>query len=296
MKFKTHYLLPLLVIAGGCAGGAQESAKAASPSPSESMAEQLPSDTYPGRRAEGADIAQLVSKNDAAMPRNVVKSGSMTVQVDNVDASERKAREIAEALGGRVDRVTSSNLASPDASMSLTLRVPVKSFESTMERLQALGTRIAKQVQVDDVTDQLIDFNARLKTMRVQEELVRNMLRKAGNLQDSLTINNDLSRLRAEIESLDAKRQSLASQASFSTLELTLVQKTTAVAVASTDPNWFQSSWADAWGAGTLAFRAIVGWLMWLVVFSPVWILILVVIRRGLLISQTNQPSQGATQ
>jgi hypothetical protein len=118
--------------------------------------------------------------------------------------------------------------------------------------------------------------------MRVQEEQVRKMLARAGNLSDSLTINNDLTRLRGEIEALDAKRQILASQASFSTLDLRLTQNTTAVAVASTDPNWFQSSWAEAWGAGTVVFRSIVSVFMWLVVFSPLWILGAVVLRRAI--------------
>jgi len=214
------------------------------------------------------------------MPRNVVKSGSMSVQVDSVDQAEKQARSIAETLGGRVDRVTSADLASPQASMDMTLRVPVTKFEGAMEQLQGLGTRLAKTVEVQDVTEQIIDFNARLKTMRVQEELVRTMLKRAGSLEDSLTINNDLTRLRAEIESLDAKRSSLASQASFSTLELKLVQKSSAVAVASTDPNWFQTSWAEAWGAGTSVFRSVVGILMWLVVFAPIWIVGMVLALR----------------
>lgn len=217
-------------------------------------------------------VAMLVSNEIPAMERNVVKTGSLTVQVEAADKAEKLARRIAETAGGRVDQVQSSDLAGPMATIDMSLRIPVGKFEGTMEQLEALGTRMAKEVAVDDVTEQLIDMNARMKTMLAQEEVVRNMLRKANTLSDSLTINNDLTRLRGEIESIAAQRKSLASQASYSTLTVRLTQKQTAIAVASTDPNWFQTSWASAWGAGTTAFRSVVSFGMWFVVFAPIWI------------------------
>ena len=278
MKLKTIPLCVAAVIALGCAGQdkfASEKANSHHASGSRAAA------TSPAAETNNRDgIAKLVGGQATTMPRNVVKSGSMTMQVDSVDDAEGKARQTAESLGGRVDRITSADLASPLATMDMTLRIPVAKFEQAMEQLQKLGTRLAKSVEVEDVTTEIIDFNARLKTMRVQEQLVRTMLARAGTLQDTLTINNDLTRLRAEIEALDAKRRLLESQAAFSTLHLKLVQKSSAVAMASVDPNWFQTSWGQAWGAATSVFRLIVGALMWLVVFSPIWILTFVAAAR----------------
>jgi hypothetical protein len=226
-----------------------------------------------------ANVARLVSNENPAMRRDVVKTGSLTVQVEKVDDAERKARHIAESAGGRVDQVGSSDLAGPSPTIDMTLRIPVGKFESVMENLEKLGARMAKQVSVDDVTEKLVDFNARMKTMLAQEEVVRNMLRKANKLSDSLTINNDLTRLRGEIESIAAQRKSLSSQAAYSTLEVKLTQTSSVVAVAATDPNWFQTSWASAWGAGTSVFRSGVSLLMWFLVFSPVWITFFLLLR-----------------
>ncbi len=219
-----------------------------------------------------SNVSKLISNETPALRRDVVKTGSLTVQVDDVDAAEKKARQITEGSGGRVDQVGSSDLAGPAPTIDMTLRIPVARFESVMEGLESLGVRMAKQVSVTDVTERLVDMDARMKTMLAQEEVVRNMLRKATNLGDSLTINNDLTRLRGEIESINAQRKSLGGQAAYSTLEVKLTQKATAIAVASTDPNWFQTSWASAWGAGNEAFRSVVSVLMWLVVFSPIWL------------------------
>ncbi|MBC8065529.1 MAG: DUF4349 domain-containing protein [Chlorobia bacterium] len=267
----TLILFPIAILAIGCSSGANEAA--ASPDSFGSSSTPMMEEGKRGSQSnEAGGVAKLVSDERPAMNRNVVKTGSLTVQVEDVDTAEKRARQIAESAGGRVDQVKSTDLAGPDAVIDMTLRVPVARFESAMEQFQALGVRLQKQVSADDVTEQLIDFDARMKTMLAQEEVVRNMLRKSNNLSDSLTINNDLSRLRGEIESIAGQRKSLASQASYSTLELKLSQKASAIAVVATDPNWFQTSWASAWGAGTMAFRSIVSLLMWFLVFSPIWI------------------------
>lgn len=223
--------------------------------------------------------AKLTSRNEFQMNRNVVKEGSLTIQVDELAKAEKSARRIAETLGGRIDKVDSSDLAAPTASLQMTLRMPVARFELAVEQLEALGNRLSKRVAVEDVTEQIVDMDARVKTMLAQEEVLRNMLRRSGNLSDALTVQNELTRLRGEIESIAAKRKALASQAAFSTLELTLAQKSTAMAHATTDPAWLETSWASAWGAGTAVFRSVVGLLMWLVVFSPVWIVGVLMVR-----------------
>lgn len=267
---KLFLLAAFAAIVVGCSAQADEANKsvyseAAGASPATRNMDRNPQDA-------STSVSKLISNETPALRRDVVKTGSLTVQVDDVDAAEKKARQITEASGGRVDQVGSSDLAGPAPTIDMTLRIPVARFESVMEGLESLGVRMAKQVSVSDVTERLVDMDARMKTMLAQEEVVRNMLRKATNLGDSLTINNDLTRLRGEIESINAQRKSLAGQAAYSTLEVKLTQKATAIAVASTDPNWFQTSWASAWGAGTGAFRSIVSVLMWLVVFSPVWL------------------------
>lgn len=293
MKSIKLFLFAIVVVLAGCGAQAKEAARASSPSSEADYGINEASGGAPSRQHDGSSsVAKLISNETPAMKRDVVKTGSLTVQVENVDKAEKLARQVTEAAGGRVDQVASSDLAGPAPSIDMTLRIPVTRFESSMEKLEALGVRMAKQVSVSDVTEQLVDMDARMKTMLAQEEVVRKMLRNANNLGDSLTINNDLTRLRGEIESINAQRKSLSGQAAHSTLGLKLTQSATAVAVASTDPNWFQTSWASAWGAGNGAFRSVVSILMWLVVFSPIWLVFIVGIRW--IVKVANGPSKAS--
>lgn len=297
MKSTKLFLLAIVVVLAGCGAQAKEAAKSGDPGSEADYGMNEASASAPSRQQDASSsVAKLISNETPAMKRDVVKTGSLTVQVENVDKAEKLARQITEAAGGRVDQVASSDLAGPAPSIDMTLRIPVTRFESSMEKLEALGVRMAKQVTVSDVTEQLVDMDARMKTMLAQEEVVRKMLRNANNLGDSLTINNDLTRLRGEIESINAQRKSLSGQAAHSTLELKLTQNATAVAVASTDPNWFQTSWAAAWGAGNGAFRSVVSILMWLVVFSPIWLGFIFGMRWIIRLAQRNSPVSASAE
>lgn len=277
-----YIVFPLLamVLAVGCSGGgsydsAQETrADTSSPATKESPKQ--------------GSTPTLVTHNE--LPRQVVKTGSLTLQVDNVDKAEKQARSIAEGAQGRVDKVASSDLAGPNPTITLTLRVPVAAFDAVVEKLEGIGVRMSKTVSVDDVTERLVDMDARLKTMLAQEQALRNMLARTGKMSDSLAVNRELTNLRSEIESIAAQRKSLGGQASFSTLEVVLSQKPNVATVASSDPNWLQSAWADAWGAANSFFRGIVSLLVWLLVFSPLWTAIILAIRW--LIRSANRSSR----
>lgn len=239
-------------------------------------------DSAMGGRAQ-ADVAGRgglkLASNTFELPRQVVKTGTLTVQVDSVDKAEKAVHSIVDKASGRVDKVTSSDLAGPNPTIEMTLRVPVGSFDSVVAGLEGLGVRMAKTTAVDDVTEHIVDMDARLKTMGAQEKALRNMLALTKSLDDSLAVNRDITDLRGQIESLNAQRKSLAGQAAYSTVTLTLSQKLNVQTVAATDPNWFETTWAGAWGAATSAFRSVVGVLMWLLVFSPAWIAALLAIR-----------------
>lgn len=295
---KSTKLFPLAAIAAiivGCSA-AEEAAMRSGSADSSKAPATAASPGFEREQRDSSTVSKLISNETPALRRDVVKTGSLTIQVDNVDTAEKKARQITEASGGRVDQVGSSNLAGPAPTIDMTLRIPVARFESVMEGLENLGVRMAKQVSVSDVTERLVDMDARMKTMLAQEEVVRNMLRKATSLGDSLTINNDLTRLRGEIESINAQRKSLAGQAAYSTLEVKLTQRATAIAVASTDPNWFQTSWASAWSAGTGTFRSVVSVLMWLLVFSPIWLATIFGMRWLIRTAQKASPVSAAAE
>jgi len=278
MSKYTALLLLAIGLTIGCSKGEQEASSEYQATASAAAPAAMPSDSMAAGHEAAPNMAKLVS-NVTELPRQVVKTGTLTVQVDSVDKAEKQAHAIVDAAAGRVDKVSSSDLAGPNPTIEMALRVPVGSFDNVVGRLEGLGTRMAKTVSVDDVTERIVDMDARLKTMLAQEQALRNMLAQTRRLADSLAVNRDITELREQIESMNAQRKSLAGQAAYSTVTLTLSQKANAATVTATDPNWFQTSWAGAWSAATNVFRNFVGVLLWLLVFSPAWIAGLLFVR-----------------
>ena len=201
--------------------------------------------------------------------RMVIRSANLTVRVDNVEKAEQAVNRIVERQGGYVTQAQSSDLASEYPSMTITMRVPVGKFAEILSGIEGLGVRLSKGISSEDVTEQVVDLEARLRTMGVQEETFRGLLRQSRDLNSIMSLEEKLTSIRSEIESLQAQRNSLAKQAAFSTITLTLEQAATGMAPAK-DPNWLAESWGQATSAmgGLGRILAVIG--IWVLVFSPV--------------------------
>jgi len=209
-------------------------------------------------------LASLLSQ------RSVIRKAELAVRVDNVEKGEKSVNEIVEKLGGYVDSAQSADLASANPTIDISLRIPVAQFDNTLEKFESLGVRMSKTVSSEDVTGQIVDLDARLKTMQAQEETYRNLLRAARQLDNVITLQDKLTQVRGEIESMAAQRKTLGGLAAFSTISVHLQQSAAPVAPPS-DPNWFGQVWGESTTTLGVAGRALTSFLVWLAVFSPFW-------------------------
>lgn len=136
------------------------------------------------------------------------------------DVFER-ALSIGPAYGGFV--ASSSSTFDTDASFGqLVLRVPVNQFDPTRRAVAGLGELEAETVRGQDVSAQLVDYDARLRSLEVQEEALRSLLGKATTVGEVLQIQPALSGVRQQIEQFTAQRARLKDAAAMSTLLVTL--------------------------------------------------------------------------
>ncbi|HRJ27526.1 MAG TPA: DUF4349 domain-containing protein [Fimbriimonadaceae bacterium] len=238
---------------------------------------------YPREDAAAAAASEggatLVTQNVAPeQERALVRRGYIAVTVEDLNRAEAEVKKHIAAMRGFVVRDGTSNIMKASAQVEMTVRVPVKSFDLTMEKVAGLGTVRNRQTESEDVTATLVDQDARLKIMRTQEKTYLKFLENARNIEESLKVQDRLMALRADIESLDAQNKTLRQLAQLSTIEITLLSPVRSVSVAD-DSNWVRDTWTSATNAlgGTLA------WLMAtairILVFAPIWVPVLLVIR-----------------
>jgi len=104
----------------------------------------------------------------------------------------------------------------------IVLKVPVDNFKDTVKELKKLGNLKAEQESSEEVTEQHIDLSARLKNLKRQEERYLEILNSAKTVEDMLKVEEQLSRIRGEIESMQAQVDYLERSAAMATITLDL--------------------------------------------------------------------------
>ena len=219
--------------------------------------------------------------------RQVIRRADLDIRVDNVEKAEKSVGAIVQSAGGYTETAASSDLASAHPVLNLSLRVPASTFDSSIAKFEALGVRLSKKISSDDVTGQLVDLDARLKTLRAQEDVYRGMLKNRGQLDDVFNIQSRLTEVRTQIETIEGERKVQSGLAAMSSIALTLEQSAVANQ-APADPNWLGQTWGEASSGASASFRVLSVFVIWAVAFCPFWIPVLLIVRRA--IKPTHSP------
>ena len=103
-----------------------------------------------------------------------------------------------------------------------TIKVPADMFEEMYEGLNAIGSVLNSNEGREDVTSQFVDIEARLTTLKVQEERLLSILEKTESLEDIIELEYALQNTRYEIESYTTNLRKLSDRVSYSTLEVNI--------------------------------------------------------------------------
>jgi len=152
---------------------------------------------------------------------DVIRTGTFSLEVDDVDASLTKLTSVVKSQGGYV----SGSYRYTDTStpyLTVTFRVPAASFDAAVLALRAEGTVLSEQISTYEVTMQLVDLEARLRNLRASETALLELMSRATTVSDVLAVQTQLTSVRSDIESYDAQRASLADQVAMTTVSVTI--------------------------------------------------------------------------
>jgi hypothetical protein len=189
-------------------------------------AESVPSpgDDYAMSSEEAGDGA--VKRVDGGVgevaTRYMIRNGSLDLSVKDTRETIREIRTMIEDTGGIVSSSYIYEIKEGQFGAYLTLRVPERLFDQTMQQLETYGKATNVQTGVDDVTMQYVDLESRLNNQVAQEKRLIEILDMADTVEDVLEIEKELYRIRGEIESMTAQLTYLKDQVTYSTINLSL--------------------------------------------------------------------------
>ncbi|MBV8960093.1 MAG: DUF4349 domain-containing protein, partial [Actinobacteria bacterium] len=202
-----------MAAAGDATGAAAGSVASPSPSPSPS----------PG--------PQATPNMAVAGGAKVIKTATMRVKVGRgrFDDAFAQATSIAGRYQGYVSDSSSQTHDKQAAEGSLTIRVPAEHFDDARADLGRLGSIDHVDINGQDVSAQLVDYAARVRSLQSQEEALQTLLSKAHSVGEVLEVQGQLFNVRQQIEQLQAQQANLDAQATFATITVTLFEPGAAV-------------------------------------------------------------------
>lgn len=252
-----------LVLTGCSAGGPEDSAAPAG-GPERGNADAPGKQGDPAQPGAGAGAPAKLNVDT----RSIIYTGELTVRVADVDQAASRATELAAGAGGFIgsDRRTSNDRRSE---AHLTLRVPADRFGQAVDGLAKLGTEERRALSTEDVTEAVVDLDARIQSQRASVARTRALLGQASNLGEIVSIEAELAKREGELAALEARKRRLADLTTLSTVTVHLLGPDAAAPPSEREPS-FLAGLESGWNAFLNAMQILLTVLGFLLPFAVV--------------------------
>ncbi len=150
----------------------------------------------------------------------IIKTGSIGIQVADMDTAINRATDAITALDGYVSGSSRSGDGA-DASASITFRVPAARWEAAFEAIRGVAEDVLDEESTsEEVTGEVADLGARIRNLEATERALQSIMDRASAIKDVLTVQSELTDVRGEIEQLATQKARLEAQAAMSTLKV----------------------------------------------------------------------------
>lgn len=179
-------------------------------------AEDAPGDAEGVRR--NGPVPVTLSRFD----RKIIKNAELTLQVKDTDTAIDQLTGLVTDYDGYI--VSSRAWSEGQYRMAtVTLSIPVDTFEQVLRRLRGIAVEVlSERADGQDVTDQYVDLESRLRNLEATQTRVRAFLDQAVTVEEALEVNHQLSQIEGQIEDIKGKMNYLKERASYSSITVQL--------------------------------------------------------------------------
>ena len=242
-------------LSAGCSGASAKSSSSSAAQPAAG-----------GSGGGGGDVAAAPSAGPSAASgqnalakapiagRSLVYTATLTVLTKDVAGATANAETLAASNGGFVGNENSQSGTTPDSKgltqSTVTLRVPSTAFDKVIDQLGTGGSVQSETRSASDVTSQVVDTNTRITAQQASIARITDLMKSATNLSDVVSLEGELSRREADLESMQAQQVALNDQVSLSTIAVTFLTPTAPAATpVAKHQNALQRGLHDGWQA-----------------------------------------------
>ncbi|HYV12392.1 MAG TPA: DUF4349 domain-containing protein [Pyrinomonadaceae bacterium] len=237
---------------------------------------------------EKASLTQLdkAGETTEAVDRKIIRNAEITIEVPSTTDAQHQVTSIAETHGGFVVTSEAKQRESNDPAqrtldIKLVVRVPSNQFGRAFDEIKKLaGNTPSENVTSQDVTEDFIDLEARIKTQKALEVQFLGIMRQAIKIADALEVQRQIAEVRTDIEKLEGRKRFLENRSSLSTINVNIQTPKPVIAV--TDTGFRQSLREAVSDSITLASDLVLFFARFLIMMVPVALFVL--LPSGLMI------------
>ncbi len=183
--------------------------------------------------AAKAELAARSDRETSALPSAgwtepsslamIVRTGNASLEVKSLEPAMALIRRLTAGIGGYVGNAAIQSGRQQVRQGTIQIKVPAPRFDELTAGLAPLGRVEYVNVSAEDVGEEFTDLTARAaNARRLEVRLIELLATRTGRLQDVLSVERELSRVREDIERMEGRLRFFRSRSAMSELSVTL--------------------------------------------------------------------------
>jgi len=164
-----------------------------------------------------------MSSDVSEQERKLIRRSWLTMGVKDLAQAEKQAKAIVEQKTGYIQNTHGEQ----GKSFNLSIRVPQNQYVPALLELRKVGVVISENENVQDVTTEFIDNQARLDNLHKLRNRIQLLLNRADRIEDLLKIERELNRTQSEIDRLEGRMKYLKGQVDYASIEFSAEKQKT---------------------------------------------------------------------
>lgn len=183
-------------------------------------------------------VTQVPTASSVTQPvdKKIIKTGDLSLKIEKIETAVESITNIVKLNKGEIFNSYFSESSRGTKSGYITIRVPYQNFTTVFNEVKKVATQVmSESSNAQDITEQYIDLEARLKNKQAEEVSFVALLNRSGKIEEILAVTREVARVRGEIEQLQGQMKYLNSQTDMSTITVNLSED---VVIASASQDW----------------------------------------------------------
>lgn len=222
-KLWSTFLSGILIFLLAACSGQQENAKMSMDNAQSGSGESISMTENADGNSKAEETKNLTVES---IDRMVIYQAEIRLKVKNYEKAQSSLEKKASSYGGYIVQSNVFRDDNKQMSGTITIRIPQGHFQQFLHDAEGTAEEVLERnVNGQDVTEEYVDLESRLRSKRVVEERLLEFMKKANKTEDLLSISSDLGKVQEEIEQVLGRMKYLENQTSFSTVSIHLFEE-----------------------------------------------------------------------